>query len=50
MDAAARERSDVLRRLALEPGGYVLATVHRASNTDDPALLAEIVDALMLLH
>ena len=48
--AAARERSDVLRRLALEPGGYVLATVHRASNTDDPALLAEIVDALMLLH
>jgi UDP-N-acetylglucosamine 2-epimerase len=46
----ARERSDALQRLALEPGGYVLATVHRASNTDDPNVLAEIIDALMLLH
>ena len=46
----ARERSDVLARLALTPGGYALATVHRASNTDDPHTLAEIIDALMLLH
>lgn len=46
----ARERSDVLRRLALTSGGYVLATVHRASNTDDPHTLAEIIDALMLLQ
>lgn len=46
----AHERSDVLRRLALEPGAYVLATVHRASNTNDPNTLAEIIDALMLLH
>ena len=27
-------------------GGYVVATIHRAENTDDPARLAAIVDAL----
>lgn len=31
---------------ALEPGGYVLATVHRQENTDDPFRLAAIVGAL----
>jgi UDP-N-acetylglucosamine 2-epimerase len=45
----AAERSTVLHDMCLTPGGYVLATVHRASNTDDPALLAEIIDALSLL-
>jgi UDP-N-acetylglucosamine 2-epimerase len=45
----ARERSTIVRDLALEPGAYALATVHRAANTDDPAVLAEIFDALMLL-
>ncbi|GAA2758425.1 UDP-N-acetylglucosamine 2-epimerase (non-hydrolyzing) [Actinopolymorpha rutila] len=29
-----------------EPGGYLVATVHRADNTDDPARLAAVVDAL----
>lgn len=29
-----------------EPGNYYLATIHRAENTDDPARLQEIVDAL----
>jgi UDP-N-acetylglucosamine 2-epimerase len=47
--AVAREQSTVIRDLALTPGAYALATVHRASNTDDPAKLAEIFDALMLL-
>lgn len=28
------------------PGSYYLATVHRASNTDDPARLAEIFDGI----
>ena len=42
--------SRMLRTLALEPKGYALATVHRAANTDDPARLAEIFDALALLH
>lgn len=48
---AAREiaasRSDALDRLGLEPGRYILATVHRAESTDDPAVLARIVDGLL---
>jgi len=46
----AAQKSHVLRDLALAPGGYVLATVHRAANTDDPHRLADIIDALALLH
>ncbi len=30
----ARERSRVLERLGLSPGGYLVATLHRAENTD----------------
>lgn len=37
---------DGLPRDAARPGGYVLATVHRAANTDDPARLRGIFDAL----
>lgn len=33
----------------LEPGGYVLATVHRAENTDDPERLRAVVGALAAL-
>ncbi len=36
----------LLGRLGLNAGAYVLATVHRAENTDDPRRLAAIVDAL----
>ena len=36
----------VLRRLRLSAGSYVLATVHRAENTDDHHRLGVIVDAL----
>jgi UDP-N-acetylglucosamine 2-epimerase len=46
----AAKRSPILRDLTLMPGGYVLATVHRAANTDDPARLADIIDALALLR
>jgi UDP-GlcNAc3NAcA epimerase len=42
----ARRRGDVLQNLALEPGRFALATVHRAENTDDPMRLREIVIAL----
>ncbi|HNT33204.1 MAG: UDP-2,3-diacetamido-2,3-dideoxy-D-glucuronate 2-epimerase [Candidatus Aminicenantes bacterium ADurb.Bin147] len=35
-----------LGRLGLEEGGYALATIHRAENTDDPARLKNILDAL----
>jgi UDP-GlcNAc3NAcA epimerase len=36
----------VLKHLRLQPKSYILATVHRAENTDDPHRLAEIVEAL----
>ena len=42
--------SRVLRELALRPGGYALATVHRAANTDDPARLEAIVESLAMLR
>ena len=48
--AAARSAGrDTLLRLGLQPGGYLLATVHRAGNTDDPARLGAIVAALNAL-
>jgi UDP-N-acetylglucosamine 2-epimerase (non-hydrolysing) len=42
----ARERSRILDRLGYEDGEYVLATVHRAANTENEARLAAIVDGL----
>lgn len=41
----ARERSDVLARHGLEPGRYVVATIHREANVE-PEPLARIVDGL----
>ena len=42
----ARERSSVLDWIGYEDGEYVLATVHRAENTDDPERLVEIIAGL----
>ena len=42
----ARRSSTVLDRLGLKEKGFVLATIHRAENADDPEKLAAIVDAL----
>lgn len=42
----ARSKSTVLQTLGLKPGSYVLATVHRAANTDSADRLRGIVDAL----
>jgi UDP-N-acetylglucosamine 2-epimerase len=42
----AERSSTVLRDLGLRAGGYVVATVHRAANTDDHARLTSIVTAL----
>lgn len=42
----AERRSGILERLKLEPKGYALATIHRAENTDDPARLRAIFQAL----
>lgn len=43
----AGRTSTVLERAGVEPGGYVLTTVHRPENTDDPARLANVVRALV---
>ncbi|MEZ5333267.1 MAG: UDP-N-acetylglucosamine 2-epimerase (non-hydrolyzing) [Thermoanaerobaculia bacterium] len=43
------ERSDVLARLGLERGGYVLVSAHREENVDAPERMASILDALRAL-
>ncbi len=42
----ARAHDDLVRRRGLEPGGYVLATAHRAGNVDDPRRLECLVALL----
>jgi UDP-GlcNAc3NAcA epimerase len=42
----ALRRSSVLRRLQIEPKQFVLATIHRAENTDVQRRLTAIVDGL----
>jgi UDP-N-acetylglucosamine 2-epimerase len=44
-ESLARERSTVLKRHELTPGGYVAATIHREANVA-PERLARIVDGL----
>ena len=45
----ARERTDVLERYGVEPGGFCLITVHRPGNVDDPARLERLVELLEAL-
>ncbi len=40
----AQQKSTVLDQLGLDTGGFILATVHRAENTDDPERLALILE------
>lgn len=42
----AAQRSRIVEQLSLQPRGYVLATLHRKENTDDPARLAAILAGL----
>lgn len=42
--ALARARSDVLERLDLSPGGFILLTAHRQENVDDPARFASLLE------
>jgi UDP-GlcNAc3NAcA epimerase len=44
----ARAKEAALAQAGVERGRYVLATVHRAENTDDPARLRAVFDALAL--
>lgn len=47
--ARSAGRAGALEALGLAPGGYALATVHRAENTDDPARLAAVLGGLAAL-
>lgn len=42
----ANAHSQVLQTLKLQPKQYVLATIHRAENTDDPVRLKAIIDGM----
>jgi UDP-GlcNAc3NAcA epimerase len=42
----ARERLDVLATHGVTPGGYLLATAHRAGTVDDPERLRRLVEVL----
>jgi UDP-N-acetylglucosamine 2-epimerase len=42
----AADHSSILSSLGLTPQGFCLATIHRQSNTDDPNVLAGLLDAL----
>ena len=43
----ADEKTDILRRLGFEDEKFVLATIHRDNNTDDPERLTAIAEALL---
>ena len=44
--AVAKQKSDIMETLHLDAGGYALATIHRAENTDHPVQLAKLFGAL----
>lgn len=46
----AREQSSLLSNLGLAGKPFILATIHRAENLDDPEALGEILKALHILH
>lgn len=48
-DEVIGHRAALLDELALKPGGYYIATIHRAENTDNPGRLAEVADGLAQL-
>ena len=45
-EQAQAQASALLAELALPEGPFILATIHRAENTDDPTRLAAILTAL----
>jgi UDP-GlcNAc3NAcA epimerase len=49
IDADGERWTRIADRLSGRPGRYVLATIHRAHNTDDPARLGRIIKALVRL-
>ncbi|MCC6784895.1 MAG: UDP-N-acetylglucosamine 2-epimerase (non-hydrolyzing) [Planctomycetes bacterium] len=47
---ARARQSDVLKRLELDERSYVVVTLHRPSNVDDPAALARLLDVFEVVQ
>lgn len=47
---SAIEASDILTTLQLEPGGYLVVSVHREENVDEPGRLASLIETLVEVH
>ena len=45
----AEKKSTVLEDLGIEPNGYILTTIHRPNNTDEPTRLSNILSTLVYL-
>ncbi len=45
----AEEKSDILTRLGVKPNEYILTTIHRPNNTDDPERLTNILSSLLFI-
>lgn len=43
----AERKSDILTRLGVKPNEYILTTIHRPNNTDDPERLTNILSSLL---
>ena len=43
----AEEKSNILSRLGVKPNEYILTTIHRPNNTDDPERLTNILSSLL---
>ena len=44
--AMADEKTDIIAKYKLEPGAFILATIHRNNNTDDPERLNALFGAM----
>ena len=44
----AEQKSSILSDLELVPGNFILSTVHRAENTDDPVRLKNIIGVSLM--
>lgn len=45
----AEKKTDILTRLGVKPGEFVLTTIHRPNNTDDPTRLTAIISSLLTI-
>jgi UDP-GlcNAc3NAcA epimerase len=48
--AMAEQKSTILQTLSLQDQPFVLATLHRAENTDNPTRLKQITEAINTIH